>query len=170
MTQTLSPAPIAPRDPFGVRARGSSPRVEILGGLSTFMAMSYIVLVNPAILAKGGIPWQSAFLGTLLVCCVAITPIAGWIPATAATGALLYVAVGLLPDRAELTRTDRLPLAVSAVMAIVTALTSALDQALLAGLVLYLAGGLTRGRRPGPVLLLITVLLGLSVALQYTTS
>ncbi len=431
MSQTLSRPPVIQRDPFGVRARGSSPRVEILGGLSTFMAMSYIVLVNPAILAKGGIPWQSAFLatalvsglatiamglwarlpfavapgmevnalvvfsvigthgfswqealglvmwsgllmvavtllgwrgkvieaippeirsglvlsvavfiglvglkvagvsgrhpgslltreavalyigfglamvlgrlgvraavliaiaaasvfcwlagmpaqatpaghgpsalfaldlgvianplawgmvlvlfaldffgslaklvglsantsiqesgevprirqalyvdslatvggaaigstsfvtfvesgvgiragartglasvvtGTLLVCCVAITPIAGWIPASAATGALLYVAVGLLPARAELTRTDRLPLAVSVLMAIVTALTSALDQALLAGLALYLAGGLVRGRRPGAVLLLITVLLGLSVVLQYTTS
>lgn len=52
---------------FEIDARGSTVRIELLGGLSTFVAMSYIVVVNPAILAQGGIPWSAAFLATALV-------------------------------------------------------------------------------------------------------
>ncbi len=36
---------------FGVSARGSSVRTEILAGATTFVAMAYIVMVNPAILS-----------------------------------------------------------------------------------------------------------------------
>jgi AGZA family xanthine/uracil permease-like MFS transporter len=39
---------------FGVRARGSSIRTEIVGGATTFLAMAYILGLNPAILDPGG--------------------------------------------------------------------------------------------------------------------
>ena len=37
---------------FGIRTRGSSLRLEILGGATTFATMAYIIVVNPAILAN----------------------------------------------------------------------------------------------------------------------
>jgi AGZA family xanthine/uracil permease-like MFS transporter len=36
---------------FEITARGSTPRTEVLGGLTTFLTMVYIVFVNPAILS-----------------------------------------------------------------------------------------------------------------------
>src|SRR5258708_37210441 len=40
---------------FGISERGSTIPTEILAGLSTFLALSYILVVNPAILAQAGI-------------------------------------------------------------------------------------------------------------------
>jgi len=39
---------------FEIRARGSSVRTELLAGLTTYMAMCYILLVNPAVLSVTG--------------------------------------------------------------------------------------------------------------------
>jgi AGZA family xanthine/uracil permease-like MFS transporter len=41
-------------------------RSEILGGTTTFFAMAYIVVVNPAILAAGGIPKDAGTTATIL--------------------------------------------------------------------------------------------------------
>src|SRR4029450_2595480 len=43
---------------------------EIVGGVTTFLTMSYIVVVNPAILASPGtgIPFSGALTATVLVC------------------------------------------------------------------------------------------------------
>ncbi len=57
--------------PFGVRAAGSTPGREILGGLTTFLTMSYIAIVNPVFLSAAGIPGDSAVLATLLGSAVA---------------------------------------------------------------------------------------------------
>lgn len=40
---------------------------EVVGGLTTFTTMSYIVVVNPAILANAGIPEGPSFVATVLV-------------------------------------------------------------------------------------------------------
>ncbi len=40
---------------------------EIVAGLTTFTTMSYIVVVNPAILAAAGIPEGPSFVATVLV-------------------------------------------------------------------------------------------------------
>ena len=40
---------------------------EVVAGLTTFTTMSYIVVVNPAILASAGIPQGPAFVATILV-------------------------------------------------------------------------------------------------------
>ena len=69
---------------FHVRARGSTIRTEILGGVTTFVAMAYIIVVNPAILSAAGIPSGpstvatilAAVFGTLLMALYANRPIA----------------------------------------------------------------------------------------------
>src|SRR4051812_42161841 len=56
---------------FGYTARGSSLRIEVLGGLSTFLTMSYILFVNPAILSAAGLPFGAVAVGTALAAAVA---------------------------------------------------------------------------------------------------
>src|SRR5215212_11839914 len=45
---------------------GANPRREIIGGLTTFVAMAYIIFVNPAILRFAGIPQGPATVATIL--------------------------------------------------------------------------------------------------------
>lgn len=51
---------------FKISERGSSVRTEIIGGLTTFLAMAYVVAVNPAILGDAGIPFNAALTATCL--------------------------------------------------------------------------------------------------------
>jgi AGZA family xanthine/uracil permease-like MFS transporter len=51
---------------FKIQERGSSVRVEILGGATTFITMAYIVVVNPAILTFAGIPPGPSTVATIL--------------------------------------------------------------------------------------------------------
>ena len=52
---------------FGVSAAGSTVRREILGGLTTFLTMSYILVVNPLVFLKeAGMPVDGAILATAL--------------------------------------------------------------------------------------------------------
>ncbi len=51
---------------FQLEARGSTVRTEILGGVTTFIAMAYIIVVNPAILAFAGIPIGPSTVATIL--------------------------------------------------------------------------------------------------------
>jgi AGZA family xanthine/uracil permease-like MFS transporter len=51
---------------FGVSAAGSTLGREILGGLTTFISMAYIAVVNPVILAAAGMPRDDAILATML--------------------------------------------------------------------------------------------------------
>ncbi|MEV7244715.1 NCS2 family permease [Streptomyces sp. NPDC093248] len=52
---------------FSLSARGSTWRREIVAGASTFLALSYIVVVNPAVLGQAGIPRAAAFFATAAV-------------------------------------------------------------------------------------------------------
>jgi AGZA family xanthine/uracil permease-like MFS transporter len=56
---------------FGIGARGSTVRLELLGGLSTFLTMSYILFVNPAILSAAGLPFDAVAVGTALAAALA---------------------------------------------------------------------------------------------------
>jgi AGZA family xanthine/uracil permease-like MFS transporter len=55
---------------FGISARGSNLRTEIIGGLATFMAMAYILPVQAAIMHAGGagMPFAAVFTATALIC------------------------------------------------------------------------------------------------------
>jgi AGZA family xanthine/uracil permease-like MFS transporter len=51
---------------FKVHERGSSVRIEVLGGATTFITMAYIIVVNPAILSAAGIPVGPSTVATIL--------------------------------------------------------------------------------------------------------
>lgn len=52
---------------FDLKGLGTSIRVEILAGITTFMTMAYIIIVNPMILGDAGIPLAGALFATVLV-------------------------------------------------------------------------------------------------------
>ncbi len=51
---------------FRIAERGSTVTREIVGGVSTFMALSYIIFVNPAILSGAGMPFEQVMLATCI--------------------------------------------------------------------------------------------------------
>lgn len=51
---------------FGIRASGSTLRREVVGGLTTFATMSYIVFVQPTILSAAGMPFGAVLVATCL--------------------------------------------------------------------------------------------------------
>lgn len=54
------------RDLFRLQEHGSSVSREIVAGLTTFTTMSYIIVVNPAILRNAGIPVEPQTVATVL--------------------------------------------------------------------------------------------------------
>ena len=51
---------------FKIKERGSSVRTEIIAGITTFLAMAYILAVNPSYLSAAGIPAGAAFSATAI--------------------------------------------------------------------------------------------------------
>ena len=51
---------------FSISKQGSTVRTEILAGLTTFVTMAYIIVVNPAILEAAGIPFGPSMVATIL--------------------------------------------------------------------------------------------------------
>ena len=51
---------------FKLKANGTSVSKEIVAGLTTFFAMAYIIIVNPAMLSQTGMPWGAVFLATII--------------------------------------------------------------------------------------------------------
>jgi AGZA family xanthine/uracil permease-like MFS transporter len=56
---------------FGLSERGTTPRAEVLAGVTTFLTMAYIVVVNPLILKDAGIDQGAAFVATCLAAALA---------------------------------------------------------------------------------------------------
>ena len=52
---------------FKIREKGSSVRTEILAGITTFIALAYIIFVNPNILSEAGIPKEAAIASTIWI-------------------------------------------------------------------------------------------------------
>lgn len=53
-------------DYFGISRCGSSVRIELLAGFSTFLSLSYIFVVNPAILSAAGMSTSAIFFATVV--------------------------------------------------------------------------------------------------------
>jgi len=51
---------------FGVTEAGSTVEGEIRAGVTTFLTMAYILLVNPAMLSIAGIPFDDALFATAI--------------------------------------------------------------------------------------------------------
>ena len=49
---------------FGLREAGTNVRTELEAGLTTFLTMAYILVVNPMILADAGVPIEGALFAT----------------------------------------------------------------------------------------------------------
>lgn len=56
---------------FKMSARGTNVRREIVAGLTTFLAMAYILAVNPRMLANAGMDAGGVFTATALAACIA---------------------------------------------------------------------------------------------------
>ncbi len=51
---------------FHLKHNGTTLRTEVLAGITTFVTMAYIVVVNPGILSQAGMPWGAVFLATII--------------------------------------------------------------------------------------------------------
>lgn len=51
---------------FGFSIHNTNYRKEIIGGITTFFAMAYIIVINPAILSAGGLPKEAGTTATIL--------------------------------------------------------------------------------------------------------
>ena len=55
---------------FSIKASGSSVKSEIIGGLTTFLTMAYIIFVNPSILSETGMDYGAVFVATCLAAAI----------------------------------------------------------------------------------------------------
>jgi AGZA family xanthine/uracil permease-like MFS transporter len=69
-TDPQPPAPSPPRsgldDFFGLTEHGTDVRTEVVAGVTTFLAMAYIIVVNPGILSATGMDAGAVFVATCL--------------------------------------------------------------------------------------------------------
>lgn len=56
---------------FKLKENKTTVATEIMAGLTTFFAMSYIIFVNPSMLSQTGMPWGAVFLATIISSAVA---------------------------------------------------------------------------------------------------
>lgn len=55
---------------FHLKENGTTVSTEVMAGLTTFFAMSYIIVVNPQILSQTDMPWGGVFLATIIAAVV----------------------------------------------------------------------------------------------------
>ncbi|WP_174730351.1 NCS2 family permease [Mesobacillus harenae] len=51
---------------FKLKENGTTAKTEIIAGITTFLTMVYIVVVNPIILADAGVPFEQVFTATII--------------------------------------------------------------------------------------------------------
>ena len=73
---------------FSISERGSTTATEVLAGVSTFLALSYIFVVNPAILSQAGIPTSMSLFATITISALATILMGVWakLPFAVSTG------------------------------------------------------------------------------------
>ena len=54
---------------FKLKENGTDVKTEVIGGVTTFMAMAYILAVNPSILSASGMDAQAILIATALASC-----------------------------------------------------------------------------------------------------
>jgi AGZA family xanthine/uracil permease-like MFS transporter len=53
---------------FGLKENKTTLHTEVIAGVSSFLATSYIIVVNPSILSQAGMPFAGVLTATVLVC------------------------------------------------------------------------------------------------------
>lgn len=73
---------------FKITQRGSNVATEVLAGVSTFLALSYIFVVNPAIMSQGGVPLAISLFATIAISAGATLMMGMWanLPFAVSTG------------------------------------------------------------------------------------
>ena len=56
---------------FRLKERSTTVRTEVVAGITTFLAMAYILAVNPALLSQSGMPAGGVFTATALTSAIA---------------------------------------------------------------------------------------------------
>lgn len=57
---------------FKLNKHGTNVKTEIMAGITTFMTMSYILAVNPAILSESGMDYGAVFSATIIASVIAM--------------------------------------------------------------------------------------------------
>jgi adenine/guanine/hypoxanthine permease len=135
---------------------------------STLGTSSIIVYVESAVgIGAGGRTGLTALVcGILMLACFVLTPILGWVPVVATTGALVFVGLKLCPSMQDLKTYAWVDLVVLLIMPLLVVATFAIDRAMLAGFAVYILSDISSRRMPNPYLLASTILLGLGFVLQ----
>ncbi|MDO8627688.1 MAG: NCS2 family permease, partial [Candidatus Diapherotrites archaeon] len=88
---------------FEIEKLGSSFKIEILAGISTFLALSYIFIVNPAILSQAGMDKGFVFFATIIASFAATMLMGLWAkkplvlaPGLEMNGYVAFFVVGIL--------------------------------------------------------------------------
>ncbi|WP_216830487.1 NCS2 family permease [Alkalihalobacterium elongatum] len=55
---------------FSLKERGTTVKTELIAGITTFLTMVYIIVVNPAILSAAGVPFDQVFMATIIAAVV----------------------------------------------------------------------------------------------------
>ena len=55
---------------FHLKEYGTNVKTEIMAGMTTFLTMAYIVIVNPVILGAAGVPFDQVFLATIIAAAI----------------------------------------------------------------------------------------------------
>jgi len=63
---------------FHLKENHTTVRTELLGGLTTFMAMAYVVIVNPRILGEAGMPVEGVLFATCISAALATLVMGLW--------------------------------------------------------------------------------------------
>jgi adenine/guanine/hypoxanthine permease len=73
---------------FQIKQRGSTVATEVLAGVSTFLALSYIFVVNPAIMSQGKVPLAVSLFATIAISAAATLAMGLWarLPFAVSTG------------------------------------------------------------------------------------
>jgi adenine/guanine/hypoxanthine permease len=53
---------------FKLKENGTNVQTEVIAGISSFLATSYIIVVNPSILSQAGLPFSGVLTATVIVC------------------------------------------------------------------------------------------------------
>lgn len=82
---------------FGVERMGSTLEREFIAGAATFFSMSYIIVINPMLLAQAGIPYGAVFFATIIssVACTLFMGLFANVPYVLAPGMSLNSFVAL---------------------------------------------------------------------------
>ena len=124
---------------FQLREHGTDVRTEILGGVTTFMTMAYIVFVNPALLSQVGMDFEAVMVATCLSAGVSIAT-------TAAFGTSSLVLLRLRSEQEALAF-----LVVASVAVLVSWMSDRTDMPVLDPLVAMIVAAATTGAIAGSV-------------------